>query len=67
VVGAAEIAAIDAEIAGAAQRWGPLSDRRVEALAMVTFRHVPRSVYVLLRSTKGLFPRVLLSAFPAAS
>lgn len=32
VVGAAEMAAIDAEIAAAAGQWGPLSDRKVETL-----------------------------------
>ncbi|NBP85979.1 MAG: DUF222 domain-containing protein, partial [Mycobacteriaceae bacterium] len=55
VVGAAEMAAIDAEIAGAAQCWGPLSDRRVEALIdMAVDAHDPQARVWFLESSRGM-------------
>lgn len=55
VVGATEMAAIDAEIAGAAQSWGPLSDRRVEALIdMAVDAHDPQARVWFLESARGM-------------
>jgi hypothetical protein len=55
VVGATEMAAIDAEIADAAERWGPLSDRRVEALIdVVVDAHDPQAREWFREAARGL-------------
>lgn len=55
VVGAAEMAAIDAEIADAAQSWGPLSDRRVETLIdMAVDAHDPPARLWFLEAARGM-------------
>lgn len=55
VVGTAEMAAIDAEIADAAQCWGPLSDRRVETLIDAAVEaHDPQAGRWFLEAARGM-------------
>lgn len=55
VVGDAEMAAIDAGIAEAAERWGPLSDRKVETLIDVVVQaHDPQGREWLRAATRGM-------------
>ncbi|MFM8597652.1 MAG: DUF222 domain-containing protein [Mycobacterium sp.] len=55
VVGTAEMAAIDAEIADAAQCWGPLSDRRVETLIDAAVdAHDPQARTWFLEAARGM-------------
>ena len=55
VVGTAEMAAIDAEIADAAQCWGPLSDRRVETLIDAAVEaHDPQAGTWFLEAARGM-------------
>lgn len=55
VVGEAAMAAIDAEIAQAAQRWGALSDRRVETLIDVAVdAHDPQAREWFRQSARGM-------------
>ena len=55
VIGTAEMAAIDAEIAAAAQAWGPLSDRRIETLIdVVVDTHDPRAREWFREAARGM-------------
>lgn len=55
VLGATEMAAIDAEIAQVAERWGPLSDRKVETLIDVVVQtHDPKGREWFREAARGL-------------
>lgn len=55
VIGAAEMAACDTEIAGAAQSWGPLSDRRIEMLIdAVVEAHDPQARMWFQQAARGM-------------
>ena len=55
VVGAAEMAAIDAEIAAAAGKWGPLSDRKVETLIdLAVDAHDPQARLWFCEAARGM-------------
>ena len=55
VVGDAQMAAIDAEIAEAAQSWGPLSDRKIETLIDVAIdAHDPQARQWFQQSARGM-------------
>lgn len=55
VLGDAPMAAIDAEIAAAAEKWGPLSDRKVETLIdAVVDAHDPRGREWLSQVARGM-------------
>jgi hypothetical protein len=55
VVGSAEMAAIDAEIAESAERWGPLSDRKTETLIdVVVAAHDPRACEWFTAAARGM-------------
>jgi hypothetical protein len=55
VINAAEMAAIDAEIAEAAQSWGPLSDRKIETLIdLVVDTHDPQAREWFREAARGM-------------
>ncbi len=55
VIGAAEMTAIDTEIAEAAQSWGPLSDRRIETLIdAVVEAHDPQARMWFQQAARGM-------------
>ena len=55
VVGADEMAAIDAEVAAAARQWGPLSDRKVETLIDVAIdAHDPQARLFFSAAARGM-------------
>lgn len=55
VVGAAEMAAIDAEIAAAAGEWSPLSDRKVETLIdLAVDAHDPQARLWFCEAARGM-------------
>lgn len=55
VVGVAQMAAIDAEIADAAQQWGPLSDRKIETLIDVAVdAHDPQARQWFREAARGM-------------
>lgn len=55
VIGTSEMAAIDAEIADAAQSWGPLSDRRIETLIdVVVDTHDPQAREWFREAARGM-------------
>ncbi len=55
VVGDAQMAAIDSEIAEAAQSWGPLSDRKIETLIDLAIEaHDPQARQWFQQSARGM-------------